>query len=198
MSAELAQWIAPARTALLVIDMQRDFADVPGGAAALARAAELVAGARAAGVACIFTGLQTRPEADSVVWRERLARLGRDADREMNLCREGSKGAAFVGPEPKQGELVIAKQRYSAFSGTGLEAALRARRLDTLVVCGLTTEWCVAASARDAFERDFHVFVVGDACAETDPALHRAALAALDRQAAIIVETSAVLSAWGA
>ena len=197
MNAGLADWIAPARTALLVIDMQRDFADVPGGADALARAVELVTSARAAQVACIFIGLQTRPESDSAVWRERLARLGRDADREMNLCREARPARALSARSRNPANSSSPSAATAPFPVPASRRCCRiARACDTLVICGLTTECCVDASVRDAFERDFHVFVVGDACAETAPALHHAGLVALERQCAIVLETAAVLHVW--
>ena len=49
----------------------------------------------------------------------------------------------MIGPRPAQGDLAIAKTRYSAFFGTDLDARLKAKGKDTVVVCGLTTDCCV-------------------------------------------------------
>jgi ureidoacrylate peracid hydrolase len=203
----LAAWIAPSRTALVVIDMQVDFASpegVLGGfgvdlstvGPALAAAQALVEAARSAGVTVIFVGLQTSAEQDSAAWRERMRRQGGDAEQDSALCRVGTPGAAFVGPEPLAGELVISKTRYSGFFRTDLDAELRKRGLDTIVACGLTTECCVDCTVRDAFHLDYHVFVPRDACAAYEPDLHEGALKSLELNCAILVDTAQVLTAW--
>ena len=69
-----------------------------------------MAGARAAGVMVVFVGLFTSAETDSPPWRERMRRMGADADEGSALCMTGTPGAAF-GPEPAPGEPVIAKTR---------------------------------------------------------------------------------------
>ena len=96
--------------------------------------------------------MQTSAEADSAAWAERMR-------------RRGSSGAAFVGPAPKAEDLEIDKPRFSAFFGTPIDAELRGRGVDTLVVCGTTTECCVDCTARDAFHLDYQVFLAADACA---------------------------------
>jgi ureidoacrylate peracid hydrolase len=203
----LAAWIAPTRAALAIIDMQADFV-LPDGALgrsganlaavgpALVQAQGLADAARRAGAQVVFVGLQTSPDRDSAAWTQRLRRRGLDPARELDLCRVGTPGAAFVGPRPVAGDLVVAKLRYSAFSGTVLDSELRARGIDTIVVCGLTTECCVDCTVRDAFHLDYHVFVVSDACAAYDAALHEAALRSLDLHSAIVVDAADVASAW--
>lgn len=203
----MPDWIAAARSALVIVDMQVDFAapqgvigqmgvDMGPLAPALAAAERLAAAARQAGVAVIFVGLFTSPRTDSMVWRERMARRGGDPDIESDLCRAGQAGSDFYGPKPLDGEWVIEKTRYSAFADTDLERGLRARGIDTLVLCGLTTECCVDCTARDAFHRDFHVFVPVDACAAYEADVHGAALKAMGLNFAILTDTAAVTDAW--
>jgi nicotinamidase-related amidase len=203
----LKAWIAPGRTALVVIDMQTDFAS-PDGAlgavgadlsavpAALAAAERLAEAAREAGAPVIFVGLQTSRETESPVWSERMRRRGEGGDGDGGLCREGTPGAAFVGPTPRSGEPVIGKLRYSGFFRTDLDATLRRLGVDTIVVCGLTTECCVDCTVRDAFQLDYHVFIATDACAAYDPDLHEAALKSLELNCAILTSTDAVTAAW--
>ena len=200
----LGDWIAPTRTALLIIDMQADFAD-PAGAlgragldlatvpAALAKAEALAAAARAAGTGVVFIGLHTTAATDSPVWIERARRGG---ETDTPLCRAGSPGAAFRGPRPASGETVIFKARYSAFFGTALDAILQARAIDTLVLCGLTTECCIAATAFDAAHLDYHTLVIADATAAYEPALHAATLRSLQLNGALVVDANQVLAAW--
>ena len=201
----VAEWLAPRRTALVIVDMQADFALADGALgqagvdlstvpAALAAAERLAEGARAADVPVIFVGLQTSAKTDSPAWRERAWRLDQDAG--ADLCRRGEPGADFVGPRPQPGERVIAKRRYSAFFDTDLHATLMAMKVDTLVVCGLTTECCVDFTVRDAFQLDYQVFIAADACAAYEPDLHEGALKALALNCAIVVDSSDVIGAW--
>jgi len=199
-----AEWIAPKRTALLVIDCQVDFgardgemarrgADMTAPQAALEKALALVDAARRAGVEVVFVRLITNPAAESAVIREARARQGDDGPQ---LCLEGSPGAEFVGPQPLPGEPIISKKRYSAFSHTGLAQQLHAKGIDTLVLAGLTTECCIASSAWDGFELDFHVFIPQDACAAYEEDLHRHALKALAASGAVMAETAHFADIW--
>lgn len=200
----LKDFITPGRTALLLIDMQKDFADPQGGLgsegtdmtapqAAVSQAVRLADAARRAGVPCIFVRLITLPDDETEFLKEWKQRRNSEGPR---LCREGTPGAAFVGPQPQGGELVFSKKRYNAFIGTGLDAALRGEGIDTLVVAGLTTECCIDSSVREAFERDYHVFLVRDATACYEPGLHEAALRALGLNCALLTSTDSVLAAW--
>ncbi|SFJ24180.1 cysteine hydrolase [Caulobacter sp. UNC279MFTsu5.1] len=202
----LAAWIAPGRTAVLVIDMQVDFASPDGvlGAfidmgvvqPALAAAETLVAQARAAGVPVVFVGLSTTPETDSAAWNERLRRRGGDPDVDAALCRAGQVGSEFYGPKPAPGELVVHKTRYSGFVGTDLDMQLTKMGVDTLVVAGLTTECCVDSTVRDAFDLDYHVFVAADACAAYEADIHAASLKVMELNSAILTDTAAIADAW--
>jgi len=203
----LAAWIAPGRTALLMIDMQVDFA-APEGAIgqwgmdlstvppALAAAERLAQGARAAGVPVIFVGLMTSPKTDSPAWTERMRRQGHDPEGDSGLCRVNEPGSDFYGPKPAQGETVVPKTRYSGFYDTPLDMILKRLNVDTIVTCGLTTECCIDCTVRDAFHLDYHVFIPEDACAAYEPDLHTGALKSLELNCAIIVKTDDVVSAW--
>lgn len=203
---DLAAWIAPSRTAVLVVDMQVDFASPDGvlGAfidmgvvkPALAAAEKLVADARVAGAPVVFVGLWTTPETDSAAWNERLRRRGGNPDVDAALCRAGQAGSEFYGPQPAPGEPVVRKTRYSAFVGTDLDQRLRDMGVDTLVVAGLTTECCVDSTVRDAFDLDYHVFVAADACAAYEADMHAASLKVMELNSAILTDTAAIADAW--
>ena len=198
------EWIAPNRTALVIIDMQVDFgspdgemarrgADVSACQRAVSKALQLVDAARAAGVPVTFVRLLTHPGGENRIVRESKQRQG---DDEPDLCVEGSHGADFIGPQPQGGEAIVSKTHFSAFARTGLADQLHAQGVDTLVLAGLTTECCVQSSAWDAFERDFHIFIAEDACAAYEEALHRHALKALQLSAAIVVPVADLAAAW--
>jgi ureidoacrylate peracid hydrolase len=203
----LPAWIAPGRTAVLIIDMQVDFAspqgllgrwgvDMSGLEPALAAAERLAASARAAGVPVVFVGLFTTAETDSPAWNERLRRRGGDPEVDAALCRLGEVGSDFYGPQPAPGEPVVAKTRYSGFVGTDLDVRLKSLGVDTLVVAGLTTECCVDSTVRDAFDLDYHVFVAADACAAYEADIHAASLKVMELNSAILTDTPAVAAAW--
>lgn len=203
----LAAWITPARTALVIIDMQVDFAapegrlgqwgvDLSTVPPALERAQALAEAARKAGAPVVFVGLFTRPETDSSAWRERMRRRGGDPDSDSGLCRADEVGSDWYGPKPLPGEAVVEKARYSGFHDAPLDSVLKGLGVDTLVVAGLTTECCVDCTVRDAFHLDYHVFLASDACAAYEPEVHAASLKALELNCAILVETDQVITAW--
>ncbi|HEY0267240.1 MAG TPA: cysteine hydrolase [Rhizomicrobium sp.] len=173
------------RIALVLIDLQVDFgaadgamarrgADITAAQAAVTRAQALAEAARGARVPVVFVRLQGN----------------------QDLCAEGTHGADFIGPQPMADEMVISKTRFSAFARTGLAEQLRAAGIDTLVLAGLTTECCVAASAWAAFEQDFQVFIAADACAAYEEALHRQTLRALELSGATVTSTEEIAASW--
>jgi nicotinamidase-related amidase len=197
------EWIAPARTALLLIDFQVDFgapdgvmarqgADIAAAQAALTKAVALTDAARSAKVEVVFVRLLTR-SGDNKILREASRRREEDFPE---LCVEGSRGADFIGLQPRPGEAVISKTRFSAFAGTALADQLRAHGVDTLVLAGLTTECCVQSSAWDGLGRDFHVFLAADACAAYEPELHRHMLRALTLNGVIVEEADIFATIW--
>jgi len=93
-------------------------------------------------------------------------------------------------------QVVIDKNRPSGFFGTGLEASLSERNISGLIVCGLTTNVCVETTVRDASQRDYRVFVAGDAVAEYEQDRHDVALKSMGMLFAKIVDTDAVTRAW--
>ena len=99
----------------------------------------------------------------------------------------GTPGTAFhPGIRDDLADLVVIKPRVSAFYGTDLEAALRARRIERVVVGGVSTAWAVQAVARDAHDRDYQVVVVEDLCSAATEAEHEASLGLLRRIATVV------------
>jgi ureidoacrylate peracid hydrolase len=74
------------------------------------------------------------------------------------------------------GEMVIDKNRPSAFFRTEFDAWIAANAIRRLIICGVTTNCCVETTVRDASQRDLETFVVADATGELDPARHASAL----------------------
>jgi len=203
--AELGDMLAPGRTALVVVDIQVDFAssegvigrhgvDMSPAEAAIDRIEALIAAARQAGVTVAFMRVMTRPETDSNALKTWMARKGTPDG--AGICRVGSGGEDYYRVAPEPSDIEIEKLAYSSFHGTDFEEQLRARGIDTLVVTGISTDCCVDSTTRDAFHRDFHTFVVSDACATFDPALHLGALYAMSEHTSLLTTAEAVVSAW--
>ena len=202
----LARMIDPARTALAVIDIQGDFA-APDGAMAkvgcdlsdvetvIDRTEALITAARAAGATVMFARVVTTPQTDAPNLKAFYRRKGYSEDA-VGVCRSGTPGADYYRVKPEPGDIEIEKPLFSSFVGTDLDAQLRGRGVDTLVFVGLTTDCCVDCTARDAFHRGFHVFVVEDACSAYGDALHRSALMGLEKNVALLTTTDAVMRAW--
>ncbi len=89
----------------------------------------------------------------------------------------GTPGAEPV-PELHRldGDLFLPKPRFSAFFETDLDRTLRAAGVDTVMVCGISTNFCVLTTALDALQHDLATVIVEDCCAAARQQLHRAAL----------------------
>jgi len=92
---------------------------------------------------------------------------------------------------PIAGEPVIDKPGKGAFCQTDLELTLRNRGIETLLVCGVTTEVCVNTTVREANDRGFRCIVVADCCASYFPAFHESGLAMIKAQGGIFGWVSA-------
>ncbi|MFD4704792.1 cysteine hydrolase family protein [Gottfriedia sp. NPDC058432] len=75
--------------------------------------------------------------------------------------------------EPKPNEPVITKYRVSAFAGSNLEIILRSQKIDSLVLCGISTSGVVLSTLREAADKDFPLTVLSDACLDIDPEVQR-------------------------
>lgn len=199
----------PQQGALLVVDVQRDFAAPEAVArfdsdvrarvrAAVEHVGALVDSARAHGVRLIWARLEQDP--DDPWWSSRWLRglLGADTGtlRAREPCMAGTPGADWYRVAPRRGEEVVTKRRYSAFHGTGLAAMLRASDLTWLAVCGLTTDCCVDATVRDAFQGGWRTVVVSDATATYSFDRHRHTLDVLGLHAAVVIDTRSLCEVW--
>ncbi len=204
--ALLPDMIVPARTALLIIDVQEDFVS-PTGAAShwgldlsifhtpIRRMEALIATARGAGVTPVFVRVITRDETDSDALKNLHARKGRPP-ASIALCRAGTPGADYYQLRPEAGDWEVEKPLYSSFVGTDLDDRLRKAGIHTLVVAGFTSDCCVDCTVRDAFHRNYNVFIVADACAAYEETLHIGALDSLSKNCALLTDTEAVINAW--
>ena len=161
----------PARTVLIIVDMENDFIkpgasfEVQAGREMLPQLKALIAFCRGTGVSVIYTTHAHRADGSDA---------GRFADIYPAIAEgkglvDGSDGIKIydqIAPEP--GEVVIKKHRYSAFFGTDLDIILRGLSTNTVIVTGVTTENCCHATARDAMFHDYRVAFISDCTATFD------------------------------
>jgi biuret amidohydrolase len=191
----------PATSALVVIDMQRDFLE-PGGfgellgndVSLLARVveplAEVLETARAAGMLIVHTREGHRPDlADCPPSKRARGNL------ELGIGSPGPKGRILVRGEfghdivdalsPQPGEVVLDKPGKGSFYATDLELMLRNAGVTSLIVTGVTTEVCVHTTVREANDRGFECLVLEDCVGSYFPEFHRVALEMICAQGGI-------------
>jgi nicotinamidase-related amidase len=203
----------PATTALIVIDMQRDFVD-PGGFGealgndvsllrrAVAPTRRVLDAARAAGVLVIHTREGHRPDLSDCP-PAKLARghldngIG-DAGPMGRILVRGEYGHDIVDDlKPLPGEPVVDKPGKGAFYATDLEAMLRVRGIRSLVITGVTAEVCVQTTVREANDRGFECLVLSDCIASYFPEFYEMTLKMVKAQGGIfgwVADSEAFLS----
>ena len=200
-------------TALVIIDMQRDFLE-PGGfgetlgndVSELARAvqpcADVLKLARAVGILVVHTREGHLPDLSDAP----LAKISRGAPS-MRIGDSGPMGRILIRGEaghdiipalyPLDSEIVIDKPGKGAFYATELGDVLRKYGIENLLVCGVTTEVCVNTTVREANDRGYRCVVLADCCASYSPEFHEMGLKMIKAQGGIFgwVSHSAALVA---
>ncbi len=158
------------KTAFLTLDFQKGIlANFPNVDSAVSMAAKALEFARKNHFLVIHVGLgfsEGHPELPD--FESPFLRV-----KQNNLFVKGTPSAEFHGALIQSGELVVYKQRVSAFSDNDLQMILRARQIDHLVFFGVATSGIVLSTLRRAFDLDFRSVVLKDACLDSDPEVHR-------------------------
>jgi biuret amidohydrolase len=206
--------IAVGRTALVIIDMQRDFL-LPGGFgealgndvsrlnAAVRPCAWLLEVARSRKMLVIHTREGHRPDLSDAP----RAKVERGSPT-MRIGARGPMGRILVRGEPghdiiaelypREGEPIIDKPGKGSFFATDLHLILQNHGIENLIVCGVTTEVCVHTTVREANDRGFRCIVPGDCCASYFQEFHDVALKMIKAQGGIfgwVTDSAKVLQA---
>ena len=125
-------------------------------------------------------------------------RLRTDVDEVMHR-RDVAADFSEIVPElgPRPGDIVIDKRQWGAFYGTSLDLQLRRRGIRTVVLGGISTNYGVESTARDAYERAFNVVFVSDAMSSRSAADHEFALTRIFPRIGRVGSTGEVLAALG-
>ena len=180
-------------TALLIVDMQRDFCDEGGYIASMgydiSPARRIIPNVRrvrdavaAWGGSIVLTREGHRPDLADLpplkAWRSRLGGIEVGARGPLGRVLVRGEAGWEIVPElaPQPGDITIDKPGYSAFYATDLERILTAKSIRRLIFTGVTTDVCVHSTLRSAVDRGYECVLVEDGCAATVPENHRAAV----------------------
>jgi ureidoacrylate peracid hydrolase len=200
---ELKEKISPKHTALLVIDIQNDFA-APGGLLAkggrdmlmvepmIEKLQKTIAIAQVTGVPIFYT--------QQIYDRSKLTELQKeqyDMDGKYITCDIKTDGYKFYKIKPSA-ESVFVKYNYNAFSNPELEKKIKEHDIKTLVIAGLDTYWCVETAIRNAFDLGYKVVVPKDlvACNGRHQDLHRRTLELVQKTFGVIVTSEEINKIW--
>jgi biuret amidohydrolase len=208
--------IDPSTTALIVIDMQRDFLE-PGGfgeslgndvsllRVAIEPCQAVLETARRHRMLVIHTREGHRPDMSDAP-RAKVERgvpslrIGDTGPMGRILIRGEAGHDIIAALYPKPGEPVIDKPGKGAFYATDLGTILHSRGIDTLIVCGVTTEVCVHTTVREANDRGYRCVVPADCCGSYFPEFHDMGLAMIKAQGGIfgwVTDSARILTALG-
>ena len=204
----------PNRTALIIIDMQKDFLDPRGYASKagmdvsilrkiIPSVSRLLACARSLDMLVIHTREGHSPDLSDCpstkLERSRVAgaEIGSVGPLGRLLIR-GQSGHDFIRElRPLLCEQIVDKPGYGAFHHTDLDPLLKTLDIHHLLICGVTTEVCVHSTLREAVDRGYSCTLISDACGSAFPELHAAALKMVAVEGGIfgkVADTRAVIA----
>ena len=198
--------IAPAKTALVIIDLQNDFLDPKGAYArggdtnppALllpARVSEVAAALKIAGGMVVASQFTLWPDAKGEPMVSPHLKALRPYLKKGDFA-PGSWGQANVDELKGLVDVTVSKVAYSAFFNTQLDWVLRRAGIDTVAVCGIVTNGGVSSTVRDAHMRDYRTLVLEDGCAAFGEERHQTSLADM-RNVAEVTDCAAFVRALG-
>ena len=202
MPFSLEDRLGPEHGMLIVVDMQNDFCHRDGTACKrgrdmafvqdmIPRLVNLVNQARAHNFPICFVKTSGNQWTNSPVWTE-------FKNPQLLACAEGTWGAEFhAGLEPRDGDMIVTKHRYSAFIGTDLDMLLRVLGVKSLLVTGVGTGMCVFHMLTVGFMLDYYITLVEDCCATTyGPQAHNEAVALVKKHYGRIAASKEISYIW--
>lgn len=163
--------INPAKTALLVIDMQNTWLkagssmETPGSRALVPKLNKLIQACREKGISVIFTRHAHRSDGSDMGL---FAEFVPDVAAKTALIEGTPDVEIYRELDYRQSDIVVTKQAYSAFYGTNLDLILRTKGIDTVIISGIVTWGCCESTARDARHRNYKVIFLSDGTATYD------------------------------
>ncbi len=194
------------KLALVVIDMQNSFLDSKGAMwqlgfdckklqSAIPGTARLINSARDYKIPIIYTQYVYQKNFVDGGW---LVDGIMPALKDVNLCVKGSWDSQILDSlAPEENDIIIEKNRPSAFISTQLDSVISAMKIESILVCGVTANMCVETTVRDSCQRDIKTFVAKDAIAEVDDDRMKLALMSMEYFFAKIMTVDEIINSWG-
>ena len=190
----------PESTALIIIDMQKDFCceggvfhlrgfDIESAQKLAKRLNSFLKEARKVLKHIVHLQMIKKPEFTSPTVKDLYSRIK----------MERSHDPALAEPYeviPQTGDIVIPKYKYSGFVSTYLDPFLRSKKINTLIIAGLATNVCVESTARDGFMREYFIVIPSDLTEGTSTEAKKWSLSNLDMFFAEVVMSYEILACW--
>ncbi len=204
---ELLERLDAEKCALLVIDVQNDFCDPNGLCSIEGKSLEridlmvsnikrCILSAHKRGIPVIFIRTEHNSNVDSTAWSSRHQKSSGNKNKKSIKCKTGTWGAEFYSISPKEQDLVITKNRYSAFVGTNLHIVLQSCKRESLIFTGLETNVCVESTLRDALSHDYYITLVEDACTAPSMEEHESTVRNVRNKFGFVVKSSDIFEYW--
>ncbi len=192
--------IVPEKCALLVIDMQDEFVKphwapdwVPEATRQVPRIKRLIEHCRSRGIPVIFTVYaKTHRYLDRPMTGKHMP--GRYPKLNIDFSQFFVEGHVWHELTPREDEIVIHKSSYGAFYDTPLETILKNLGKDTVILCGTITNFCVGATARQAYERSFKVIFGSDVSSTDDPEMQEPELKVMRKGFAKVMTSEEIIA----
>ena len=210
MLESLAGKVDPKNAALLIVDVQNDFAaeggmmdregnDLSMSQGIIPRLQQLIDEAHEVDVPVIFIRNVYNTDANwylSDVWLEQAKRARQGSYVIHSVCAPDSWAGDFYKIRPTEKDVIVTKHRFSAFQDTDLDLILRSRGIRTLIMTGIATNVCVESTARDGFFRDYYIVFTSDCTATYSKEDHEGTLNNIRRFFGEVVTADEVAGAW--
>lgn len=210
MLESLAEKVDPKNAALLIVDVQNDFAaeggmmdregnDLSMSQGIIPRLQQLIDEAHEVDVPVIFIRNVYNTDANwylSDVWLEQAKRARQGSYVIHSVCAPDSWAGDFYEIRPTEKDVIVTKHRFSAFQDTDLDLILRSRGIRTLIMTGIATNVCVESTARDGFFRDYYIVFTSDCTATYSKEDHEGTLNNIRRFFGEVVTADEVAGAW--
>lgn len=201
----LEEQVKPSHTALIIVDVQKDFCADDG---VMARDYGLDVTPIQATVPNLNIFIKkARQIGLFIVWLKEICSLDRllpnykaihGDNNELKLVREGSDGIEFYDKvvPPMDNEPIVIKRNYDGFEETELHTVLQSRGIKTLLMTGFTTSVCVETTARHGYLKGYYIVLISDCCNAIDPKEHESSIMNISRFFGKVATANEIVSIW--
>lgn len=198
----LKEIVDPEHTALVVWDCQNGLVNnIFNREEYLANLKTLLAAARGREIPVIYTKISFLPAGYQSAWNiyQNMKRFGVDDPTKIPAFMKPDSPEAEISPAlaPNEGETVLNKHTANIFFGTNFEQLMRFRGVQTILFTGISTEYGVEHSAREASVRGFYTIVVSDCVSSSNKTMHEMALTIMPRMC-LVLPSKDIIREWAA